>query len=140
MSNQNQAIQQPSNPANQESTHTLKKGGMQLEENKDGPPAAGGGRQEGGGSAFSQMPNGGGGGTQKKQLDLEFIASQNWYEGRPKDKIPERRAYHISFVHNNKYAEYHVKICRVYIHGGRDLGNGALASLWSANVSSLKKI
>jgi hypothetical protein len=36
------------------------------------------------------------------QPDLEFIASQNWYEGRPKDKIPERRAYHVSFVHDNK--------------------------------------
>jgi hypothetical protein len=72
---------------------------MQLEENKDGP--AGAGRPEGG-SALSQLLSGGGGGIQKNQLDLEFIASQNWYEGRPKDKIPERRAYHISFVHNNK--------------------------------------
>ena len=84
------------NPANQDSTSNLKKGGMQLEENKDGA-----GRQEGG-SALSQMLKGGGGGVQKNHLDLEFIASQNWYEGRPKDKIPERRAYHISFVHNNK--------------------------------------
>jgi hypothetical protein len=86
------------NPANQDSTHNLKKGGMQLEENKDGP--AGAGRQEGG-SALSQLLSGGGG-IQKNQLDLEFIASQNWYEGRPKDKIPERRAYHISFAHNNR--------------------------------------
>jgi hypothetical protein len=31
-------------------------------------------------------------------------------------------------------------INRIYIHGGRDLGNGALASLWSANLGSLKKI
>jgi hypothetical protein len=104
MSAQNQALQlhsggdQPNPAANQDSTHNLKKGGMQLEENKDGPAAAGG-RQEGG-SALSQLLNGGG--TQKNKLDLEFIASQNWYEGRPKDKIPERRAYHISFVHNNR--------------------------------------
>ena len=68
---------------------------MQLEENKDGP-ASGSGQEA---SALSHLMDGG---MQKKHVDLEFIASQNWYEGRPKDKIPERRAYHISFVHNNR--------------------------------------
>ncbi len=37
-----------------------------------------------------------------KKPDLEYIAAQNWYESRPKDKIPERRGYHSSFTYGNK--------------------------------------
>jgi hypothetical protein len=34
--------------------------------------------------------------------DIDYIKSQNWYEARPSDKNPERRAYHSSFIYNNK--------------------------------------
>ena len=66
---------------------------MHLEENKDGPD---------GGHVPIQVHQQSEVAPKTSGPDLEFIASQNWYEGRPKDKIPERRAYHISFVHNNK--------------------------------------
>jgi hypothetical protein len=69
---------------------------MQLEENKDGPGGQSNTHHDGTATLTLHQNEG------KSAPDLEFIASQNWYEGRPKDKIPERRAYHISFVHNNK--------------------------------------
>ena len=65
-----------------------------------------------------------------QQPDLEFIKSQNWYEARPGDKNPERRAYHSSFIHNNKF----------YIYGGRDLSKGALSSLWVADLKAIDNI
>jgi hypothetical protein len=73
---------------------------MHLEEAKDGPGGAGEGvsSHHTAGIIVHESTSA----AQKSAPDLEFIASQNWYEGRPKDKIPERRAYHISFAHNNK--------------------------------------
>lgn len=45
--------------------------------------------------------------------------------------------YHSSTITSKQYRFYSF---RVYIHGGRDLGNGALSSLWSANLVGLNKI
>ena len=76
-----------------------------------------------------------------REPDIDFIKSQNWYEARPHDKNPERRAYHSSFIYQNKYAIWlFIIFIRYYIFGGRDLSHGSLSSIWSADISQLAKI
>ena len=35
--------------------------------------------------------------------DKDYENTDNWYELRLQGKLPERRAHHSSFVHENKY-------------------------------------
>jgi len=51
----------------------------------------------------------------------------NWWELRFKDKMPERRSYHTSFVYENK----------LYIHGGEDIMSGHLDNMWCIDLSEL---
>ena len=45
-----------------------------------------------------------------------------------KDKVvPERRGYHASFIHKKK----------LYIHGGYDIKEGSISSLWSLDIEKL---
>jgi hypothetical protein len=41
--------------------------------------------------------------------------------------VPERRGYHASFLYKDK----------MYIHGGYDIKEGAITSLWSLNIEKL---
>ena len=45
---------------------------------------------------------------------------QNWWELRMTGGCPERRAYHSSFVYKK----------RLYIFGGKDIGEGLTDTLW----------
>jgi hypothetical protein len=57
----------------------------------------------------------------------------NWSELRFHKAVPERRGYHASFVHNGT----------LYIHGGYDIKDGSLSSLWALNMDkyySLKDV
>lgn len=55
---------------------------------------------------------------------------ENWAELRLKDKAPERRSYHSSFVYDN----------RLFIFGGLDIREGSLNSLWELNLNNLKDL
>ena len=44
----------------------------------------------------------------------------NWYEIRPRLKAPERRAYHSSFMYQNK----------VFIYGGEDWHEGVRKNMY----------
>jgi hypothetical protein len=48
----------------------------------------------------------------------EFL--QNWTEVRFHRNLPERRCYHSSFIYKDK----------LFIHGGSDIQEGTLDSLW----------
>lgn len=52
---------------------------------------------------------------------------KNWIEVRFDGDYPERRAYHVSFLHNNI----------LYIHGGEDHTDGTLDSMWALNLEFL---
>ena len=51
----------------------------------------------------------------------------NWTELRFHKMVPERRGYHASFIHKEK----------MYVHGGYDIKEGAISSLWSLNIDKL---
>jgi len=44
-------------------------------------------------------------------------------------KLPERRSNHASFLYEMGEEKY------LYIHGGRDLKEGALDSMWRVNTA-----
>lgn len=46
------------------------------------------------------------------------------YEGAP----PERRAHHVTFYHENK----------LYIHGGEDIYEGIIGSMWSLSLEFME--
>ena len=41
--------------------------------------------------------------------------------------VPERRSYHVSFIYKEK----------LYIHGGYDIKDGSINSLWSLDIDKL---
>lgn len=53
----------------------------------------------------------------------------NWVEVRVSGKLPERRSNHTSWVAKMGQAEY------LYIHGGRDLKEGPVQSMWRLNLT-----
>ncbi len=53
-----------------------------------------------------------------------------WYELRMTGKCPERRAYHTSFEHHN----------RLFVHGGYDITNGTLDSLYMLDVAKINNL
>jgi hypothetical protein len=53
--------------------------------------------------------------------------SPNWYEVRSMTKYPERRAYHSTFVSENK----------LYVYGGEDLNEGVRNTIYSIDLSFL---
>lgn len=54
-----------------------------------------------------------------------------WSEVRVEGKLPERRANHASFIADINGEDY------LYIHGGRDLKEGAMSSLWRVNLTKV---
>lgn len=54
-----------------------------------------------------------------------------WYEIRVQGKLPERRSNHCGFIWANQGTEY------MYIHGGRDLKEGTVATMWRVNLTLL---
>jgi hypothetical protein len=60
-------------------------------------------------------------------------SQDNWMEIRVQGKLPERRSNHASFVEQrrNNY---------LYIHGGRDLKEGALDNMWRINISEVQRL
>jgi len=58
--------------------------------------------------------------------DLE---EECWFEIRMQGKLPERRSNHVAFVWVNQGNEY------MYIHGGRDLKEGNISSMWRVSVT-----
>jgi len=54
-----------------------------------------------------------------------------WMEVRLQGKLPERRSNHCAFVVHNGNQEY------LYVHGGRDLKEGAHSSMWRVCISGI---
>ena len=52
----------------------------------------------------------------------------NWFEVRLDSKVPERRGYHSTFVHQNK----------LYIFGGHDIREGFLNNLWMIDMDAFR--
>lgn len=50
---------------------------------------------------------------------------KNWIEVRFEGRPPERRAHHASFIHSNT----------LYVHGGEDLFQGLLKTMWYLPLS-----
>jgi len=57
--------------------------------------------------------------------------SEGWFEVRLSGALPERRSNHCSFISNISGDEY------LYIHGGRDLKEGAIESMWCINLTKI---
>jgi len=49
-------------------------------------------------------------------------------------KLPERRSNHVAFIWVNEGSEF------MYIHGGRDLKEGNVASMWRLNCSTVQQL
>jgi len=62
----------------------------------------------------------------------EEAGGDDWIELRLQGKLPERRSNHCSFVVTIGNEEY------LYIHGGRDLKEGALDSMWRLNLTAVQ--
>ena len=60
---------------------------------------------------------------EREDFDYEEC-NKNWQEYRVTGKAPTRRGYHASFVHDNK----------LYVHGGHDIREGTLFSLYSIHL------
>ena len=59
---------------------------------------------------------------------LNQVDFKNWTEVRYNQITPpERRAYHATFVYENK----------VYVHGGQDLYEGTLSNMWYISLDFL---
>jgi hypothetical protein len=56
-----------------------------------------------------------------------------WSEIRVQGKLPERRSNHAAFIQNTQ-RNY------LYIHGGRDLKEGAIDNLWRIDLDGLQAL
>jgi len=50
-------------------------------------------------------------------------------------KLPERRSNHASFIYENLAANQRY----LYVHGGRDLREGAIENMWRLDLDSLMR-
>ena len=66
-------------------------------------------------------------GTGDCKIKNTEAAKMNWYEVRPKGRIPERRAYHASCIARDK----------IYVHGGSDIREGLLGNMWMLQLNFL---
>ena len=57
-------------------------------------------------------------------------SDENWYELRFEGKQPGRRAYHTSFINEEK----------IYVFGGHDIAEGSMDSLWSFDLRKIGNI
>ena len=72
------------------------------------------------------MEGGAEGETKKKEVHM-------WAEIRLAGKLPERRSNHAAFIANHNH-EY------LYIHGGRDLKEGAMENLWRLDLEGVRML
>lgn len=64
------------------------------------------------------------------------MVDDGWAEVRVQGKLPERRSNHCSFVtHEGGQNDEHL-----YIHGGRDLKEGAHSSMWRLNLTEVRQL
>jgi hypothetical protein len=59
---------------------------------------------------------------------------EQWFEIRMQGKLPERRSNHVAFIWVNEGSEF------MYIHGGRDLKEGNVASMWRLNCTTVQQL
>jgi len=71
---------------------------------------------------------------ERKAVAGELIDSDNWIEVRLQGKLPERRSNHCAFILTLRNEEY------LYVHGGRDLKEGSIATMWRLNLSSIHSL
>lgn len=64
----------------------------------------------------------------------ETKEDEQWFEIRMQGKLPERRSNHVAFIWVNQGCEY------MYIHGGRDLKEGNVASMWRLNCTTVQQL
>lgn len=51
--------------------------------------------------------------------------NKNWFEVRLQGKVPERRGYHSTFLHQDY----------MYIYGGHDIREGSMDNMWVINLN-----
>lgn len=61
------------------------------------------------------------------------LSDKDWMEIRVQGKLPERRSNHASFIEHRR-KDY------LYIHGGRDLKEGALDNIWRLDLNGIKRL
>jgi len=49
-------------------------------------------------------------------------------------KLPERRSNHCAFILDLRNAEY------LYVHGGRDLKEGSISTMWRLNLTRIHQM
>jgi Kelch motif len=59
---------------------------------------------------------------------------------RPTKTLRDAHITQASYIITSKEEIKKHNMCRYYIYGGRDLSNGALSSIWCADISSISKI
>jgi hypothetical protein len=64
----------------------------------------------------------------------EEVEGDDWVELRLQGKLPERRSNHCSFICMIDGEEW------MYIHGGRDLKEGAISTMWRVNLTEVQKM
>jgi len=64
--------------------------------------------------------------------NYEAIDQDSWIEVRLSGKLPERRSNHCAFILTMKDGEY------LYVHGGRDLKEGSISTMWKVNLSGIQ--
>lgn len=64
----------------------------------------------------------------------ESSNEQNWIEVRLQGKLPERRSNHTAFILKQKDNEY------MYIHGGRDLKEGSISTMWRVSLTGIRTL
>lgn len=69
--------------------------------------------------------------TREERKSTEIVDPDNWIEVRLLGKLPERRSNHCAFILTLRNDEY------LYVHGGRDLKEGSIASMWRLNLSRI---
>lgn len=72
--------------------------------------------------------------THEERKNGNTIDSDNWIEVRLQGKLPERRSNHCAFILTLRNEEY------LYVHGGRDLKEGSIATMWRLNLSSIHSL
>jgi len=58
----------------------------------------------------------------------------DWIEIRVQDKLPERRSNHSAFVVESGSENF------LYVHGGHDLKEGAMNSMWRVDLNAIHQL
>ncbi len=70
-----------------------------------------------------------------RHKNLTVIQEGEWVEVRVSGKLPERRSNHAAFIYENLQAG----VRYLYVHGGRDLREGAIDNMWRLDLDAVMR-